>query len=968
MLQARQARRSLAAAPAGRGGGSIGGTSGSCLAIVRVCTASMRIGRFGPEPEPEPGPELQSAGPIEERAVTLAWLARLFAAETSAELEAAATADAVAYLSGRLPPEACIDAGLDQLLDSLVVPQAESQSEAAHAAAVFHFATLAAVARGTDKEEAAEEELLVDFDSHARVLELLGQPRLTPRAWEQVCARQQHHSTPGVSGAIGASGAIAAAYREPGSHTQWTLTLPQFVAARMALPHPKPAAAVCRHLRQALLAEQPYGARDLTRRKRGAFLSGRDFHRHVVKAKTHAQMCRFVELPGVQDEIDPDGRRSVGAADAFVSWTWDTPWQVVLATLEPHTAGALAAGKPAPRYWVDIFAINQHTALPPWKCESGLGAACPGCAAVGEDMMSMAEMEAGRTDKGFERVVNSAGCVETIVVLESWEAPRPLGRVWCLYESLLTIMAANSDGSRGKQLTMGLAPEERVSLLSGLEADFRQVQMRIGAVDTAAAEATMPADRDLIFGAVQRLLPRGFLDLNNKMKARLRDWTCDTAAAALAAMPPAQRTTSPLVLAVGRYHHAQGRYVEADALLTEAVAGRTDQLGDAAAETLEAMGRLAWVRVEMRQHSEAESLMRTVLEKRRAVLGTEHPATLEALSDIGVLYRRMGKHDAALPMLQAALAARRKLLGDDHPDTLQSMQYLGTLYEMMDQPDQAEPLQLAKLAASRVVLGNDHPETIETIQNLGALYYRLRAFDKATPLMEEGLAAYRRLLGDTHSDTLVSIGNVALLAKKTAQYERAEVLMREVLAAARQAAAATGANQPVGEEQVPTLEAIGNLAGLMESMDRCQEAETLRLEAVDGWQALRGSDDLATLMATSHLGLLYSTMLWEYAKALELQRVVLAGRRKLLGADNLATVHATYNLGNTLENLGRPTEAAALYEAEVVGWVAIGDREEALYAAERLAGLLTDNKLSTDALTVLCAEHGLVIDPCFFDR
>ena len=33
-----------------------------------------------------------------------------------------------------------------------------------------------------------------------------------------------------------------------------------------------------------------------------------------------------------------------------------------------------------PYYWIDIFAVNQHASLPPWKCDSGL-TDCPGCAA-----------------------------------------------------------------------------------------------------------------------------------------------------------------------------------------------------------------------------------------------------------------------------------------------------------------------------------------------------------------------------------------------------------------------------------------------------------------------------------------------------------------------------------------------------------------------------------------------------------
>lgn len=185
---------------------------------------------------------------------------------------------------------------------------------------------------------------------------------------------------------------------------------------------------------QATIAGQQLTSRrkDLESRKQESaepFITGRDFHREVIKKDTHTLLCRYVELRGCGDAVDADGGcPSVGAADAFVSWNWDSQWDLLLLSLEEHTRKAVAAGRPAPHYWLDLFAVNQHTSLDPWKCESGLQD-CPGCAAVGEDMPSFEESLV--VDKGFKRVINSANCRETLVLLEPWFSPRPISRVWC---------------------------------------------------------------------------------------------------------------------------------------------------------------------------------------------------------------------------------------------------------------------------------------------------------------------------------------------------------------------------------------------------------------------------------------------------------------------------------------------------------------------------------------------------------
>jgi hypothetical protein len=84
---------------------------------------------------------------------------------------------------------------------------------------------------------------------------------------------------------------------------------------------------------------------------------------------------------------------------------------------------------------------GMHTAQPRPGTATPASAR-PARAAHGDGRRHMGVEEIGHGVKGFERVVNSSACVETILVMEAWVAPRPLARVWCLYEALLTVLAA----------------------------------------------------------------------------------------------------------------------------------------------------------------------------------------------------------------------------------------------------------------------------------------------------------------------------------------------------------------------------------------------------------------------------------------------------------------------------------------------------------------------------------------------
>jgi tetratricopeptide (TPR) repeat protein len=815
-------------------------------------------------------PASQATPPIEGRALTLEGIQRLTTEEATEALKARATIEAIAYLEAQPPGAPPPALALWPLAGLPPPPPADAdgrpppRDEPAAVAAVFAFVD-------------ADGDGVLSRAEVAALDRLLDRPPDGDRAWATHCAQA------GADPAVGYT------------HAQY--------AASFVLPGAKGARTLHGQIAGARAEAQSHAQRDLARRLAAPYLSGRDFHRHVVKAKTHELMCRYVELPGVFESMDADGRPSLGAADAFVSWTWDTPWDLVLATLAPHTAAARAAGWPAPRYWFDIFAVNQHTALPPWACDTGLGAACPGCAAMRADMMGVDEI--GHGSKGFERVVNSAACVETILIMEAWAAPRPLGRVWCLYEALLTVLAARrSLGSM--RLTIGLPPAEAAALVAAVEGDCARVQRVLGAVDAEAAEATMAADKAAIFAAVARLLPRGFADLNAEVKGVLRTWAGAAAVGALAALPAAARPASGLLLAVAEYHRDEARYADAEPLFLEAVVGR------------------------------------------RRVLGVEDPGALEALDGLGRLYSRMARHGEAEPLWVEGLAARRRVLGDDHPDTLVSITNLAALYYSTQRYGEAETLFVEARAAMRRVLGDDHPDTLTSMNNLAALYEATERMEEAEQLYVESLAAKRHVLRDDHPDTLASVNNLATLYYSTRRYGEAEVLFVESLVAKRRV---------LGDDHPDTLTSMNNLARLYEATERMEEAEQLYVESLAAKRYVLGDDHPDTFISMNNLAQLY-TATGRRGEAESLYMESLAAKRRVLGDNHPSTLIAMYNLARLYEDPARPVEAAALFEEELCGRLVRGDMEEAVGSAKNLVRLLRRNGLPTAGVEAVCVVHG----------
>jgi tetratricopeptide (TPR) repeat protein len=239
-------------------------------------------------------------------------------------------------------------------------------------------------------------------------------------------------------------------------------------------------------------------------------------------------------------------------------------------------------------------------------------------------------------------------------------------------EILLTIMA-------GKKVTVMSPPQERAALSKALDEDLASVQRVVGAISAETADATMEGDRTMIFAAIVRLLPRGFLDLENMVKDRLREWTYEAGEEALAAMAPEERGASKLINQLTLYFQKLGEYDRAEPLMEEALAAN------------------------------------------RRIRGDDHKYTLISINNLGNLRKAKGDYAGAEPLLEEALAARQRTLGDDHPHTLSSINNLGQLREAKGDYAGAEPLYEEALAGCRRTLGDDDPYTLISISTLGSL-------------------------------------------------------------------------------------------------------------------------------------------------------------------------------------------------------------------------------------------------------
>jgi non-specific serine/threonine protein kinase/serine/threonine-protein kinase len=267
----------------------------------------------------------------------------------------------------------------------------------------------------------------------------------------------------------------------------------------------------------------------------------------------------------------------------------------------------------------------------------------------------------------------------------------------------------------------------------------------------------------------------------------------------------------------------QGRPAEAETLLSQALAGRREALGEDAADTLATLNNLAMAVQNLGRAEEAEAMFRDALSRQQEVLGEQHDTTLTTMANIANILRDRDALGEAETLDRRVAAGMEQVHGPDHPRTLMALGNLGQTLRKQRRYDEVEPLYRRQVAGLKAALGDDHPSTLTALANLASLR-------KAQGEPAESLALYResyegclRRLGPDHPTTLAVANAYARTLRENGRFAEAEPILRGVL---------DGRRRTLGEGHEDTLDAMHRLVQTLRQRATPEDAASLEQAAL----------------------------------------------------------------------------------------------------------------------------------------
>ena len=382
------------------------------------------------------------------------------------------------------------------------------------------------------------------------------------------------------------------------------------------------------------------------------------------------------------------------------------------------------------------------------------------------------------------------------------------------------------------------------------------------------------------------------------------------------------------------------RFNDAKSLYENVIAKMADTRGELHPDTLSSKSRLArMLHYRAKQYPDAEKLyveIRTTCEKE---FGPEHPRTLDVLDDLGCLYRDMGRLDEAEEFFRSAIKGLDKALSPDNSQTIQSQLNLARLlFKSRGDHSQALTIFLDVYEKRKAALGAEHKFTLSALNLVGDVLLDKGDHHAAEEHYRQALTALEQKLDPSHPAVLACLRRLARVYKlHTGDFDRAEGIYNQVI---KELTHVHGANS------AEVMDAVDDLADCMEEKGDFAEAERLYRRAVNGFETARGPDHQETLACKVRLARLLKDRCNKLEDAQQLFQEIHVSRQKLLGDGHPETLDTLDDLADLFERKNDLVRAQEVYRQAINGLTAtLGKNHSTTVSCQdRLAHLLY-NKL-----------------------
>ena len=199
-----------------------------------------------------------------------------------------------------------------------------------------------------------------------------------------------------------------------------------------------------------------------------------------------------------------------------------------------------------------------------------------------------------------------------------------------------------------------------------------------------------------------------------------------------------------------RYHFPQ-----AELILRQVLAAGGESKGNAIA-----LHSLAESLVDQGKYVEAEVFLRQALALKQAELGEEHQDSASIMLGLASLLHRKGDFQEAERLAQRAVAIQKKVLGEKHPDFASTLKVLAVVLEAQGRLPEAESHLRRALSIYQEIFGQQHVAWQSCMHNLAGVLDRQGRFEEARQLLLDLLRTNRSGESISRANNLYNLGRV----------------------------------------------------------------------------------------------------------------------------------------------------------------------------------------------------------------